>query len=105
MRQAPRRGPDGCRFDAAAVAVCRGLRARGFQNGEIVRAFDGVAERAQGRLDRVPAAAALLIVDEPTAIAAYEKAGFAREGLLRAAAHIDGQWVDVVPMGLIRDDD
>ena len=39
------------------------------------------------------------------AVAAYEKAGFAREGLLRAAAHIDGQWVDVVPMGLIRDDD
>lgn len=41
----------------------------------------------------------------PRAIAAYEKSGFAREGLLRAAAHIDGQWVDVVPMGLIRDDD
>ena len=39
------------------------------------------------------------------AITAYEKAGFAREGLLREAAHIDGQWVDVVPMGLIRDYD
>lgn len=36
------------------------------------------------------------------AIAAYEKAGFVREGLLRQAAYIDGQWVDVVPMGLIR---
>lgn len=35
------------------------------------------------------------------AIAAYVKAGFVREGLLRQAAHIDGQWVDVVPMGLI----
>jgi RimJ/RimL family protein N-acetyltransferase len=37
------------------------------------------------------------------AIGAYEKAGFVREGLLRDAAHIDGQWVDIVPMGLIRE--
>jgi len=37
------------------------------------------------------------------AIAAYEKAGFAREGLLRQAAHIEGRWVDIVPMGLIRE--
>lgn len=37
------------------------------------------------------------------AIGAYENAGFTREGLLRHAAHIDGQWVDVVPMGLIRE--
>lgn len=36
------------------------------------------------------------------AIGAYEKAGFVREGLLRQAAHIDGKWVNVVPMGLIR---
>jgi diamine N-acetyltransferase len=37
------------------------------------------------------------------AIGAYEKAGFVREGLLRQAAYIDGQWVDVVLMGLIRE--
>lgn len=36
------------------------------------------------------------------AIRVYEKAGFIREGVLRQAVHIDGQWEDVVPMGLIR---
>ena len=44
-----------------------------------------------------------VFADNARAIAAYEKAGFVREGLLRAAAHIDGQWMDVVPMGLIRE--
>jgi RimJ/RimL family protein N-acetyltransferase len=38
------------------------------------------------------------------AIRAYEKAGFAREGLLRHAAHIDGAYVDVVVMGIVRGD-
>jgi RimJ/RimL family protein N-acetyltransferase len=38
------------------------------------------------------------------AIRAYEKAGFAREGLLRQAAHIDGSYVDVVVMGILRPD-
>jgi RimJ/RimL family protein N-acetyltransferase len=36
------------------------------------------------------------------AIRAYEKAGFQREGLLREAAHIDGAYVDVVVMGILR---
>ena len=36
------------------------------------------------------------------AIRAYEKAGFQREGLLREAAHIDGRYVDVVVMGIVR---
>lgn len=33
------------------------------------------------------------------AITAYEKAGFVREGLLRDAAFIDGQYQDVIVMG------
>lgn len=36
------------------------------------------------------------------AIRAYEKVGFRREGMLREAAHIDGQYVDVVVMGILR---
>lgn len=36
------------------------------------------------------------------AIRAYEKAGFQREGQLKEAAHIDGRWVDVVVMGILR---
>jgi diamine N-acetyltransferase len=36
------------------------------------------------------------------AIRAYEKAGLRREGLLREAAHIDGRYVDVVIMGVLR---
>jgi RimJ/RimL family protein N-acetyltransferase len=36
------------------------------------------------------------------AIRAYEKVGFQREGLLREAAHIDGRYVDVVVMGILR---
>jgi RimJ/RimL family protein N-acetyltransferase len=38
------------------------------------------------------------------AIRAYEKAGFHREGLLRQHAHIDGNYVDVVPMGILREE-
>ena len=37
-----------------------------------------------------------------SAIRAYEKAGFRREGVLREAAHIDGRYVDVVVMGILR---
>lgn len=36
------------------------------------------------------------------AIHVYEKNGFVREGLLRQAACIDGQWVDVVSMAKVR---
>lgn len=36
------------------------------------------------------------------AIRAYEKCGFCREGILKEAAFIDGEWVDVIIMGLIR---
>lgn len=35
------------------------------------------------------------------AIAAYRKAGFEREGLMRKAAFISGQWVDVVMMAAL----
>jgi len=38
------------------------------------------------------------------AIRLYEKAGFKREGLLRKAAHIDGAYVDIVMMGILRED-
>ena len=33
---------------------------------------------------------------------AYEAAGFEREGLLRQAVFINGEWVDIVPMGILR---
>ncbi len=36
------------------------------------------------------------------AIRVYEKAGFAREGVLLEAAYIDGKYVDVVVMGVLR---
>ena len=36
------------------------------------------------------------------AIKAYSKCGFIKEGLLRDGAFIDGHWVDVVVMGLLR---
>lgn len=38
------------------------------------------------------------------AIRAYEKAGFVREGLLRKAAFIDGEYLDVVVMGILHED-
>ena len=34
----------------------------------------------------------------------YENVGFVKEGVLRRSAHIDGQYVDVVMMGLLRDE-
>lgn len=38
------------------------------------------------------------------AIHVYEKAGFKKEGLLRKAAHIDGKYVDVILMGILREE-
>lgn len=38
------------------------------------------------------------------AIRVYEKAGFTYEGLLRQQAHVDGQYVDVMVMGILRDE-
>lgn len=39
------------------------------------------------------------------AILAYEKNGFVREGLLREAACIDENWVDVIVMGILNKDE
>ena len=39
------------------------------------------------------------------AIGAYEKCGFAREGILRQAAYIDGKFVDVLCMALLKEKD
>jgi RimJ/RimL family protein N-acetyltransferase len=36
------------------------------------------------------------------AIGAYEAAGFKKEGVLRKAAFIGGEWVDLVPMAILR---
>lgn len=38
------------------------------------------------------------------AIRMYENCGFVREGVLRQAAHIDGNYVDVVVLGVLRGD-
>jgi UDP-4-amino-4,6-dideoxy-N-acetyl-beta-L-altrosamine N-acetyltransferase len=38
------------------------------------------------------------------AIRLYERAGFRREGVLREAASIDGAWIDVLLMALLRHD-
>jgi len=38
------------------------------------------------------------------AIRVYEKAGFVREGLLRRGAYIDGNYVDVVVMGILKEE-
>ena len=37
-------------------------------------------------------------------IRVYEKVGFVREGLLRKAAHINGAYVDVLVMGILREE-
>lgn len=39
-----------------------------------------------------------------TAIHVYEKIGFKKEGLLRKAAHIDGKYVDIGLMGILREE-
>lgn len=43
-----------------------------------------------------------VFADNAGAIRTYEKVGFRREGALREAAHIDGRYVDVVVMGILR---
>jgi len=39
------------------------------------------------------------------AVRAYQKCGFVTEGTLRDAVYIDGSWVDLIAMGLLKDDD
>jgi diamine N-acetyltransferase len=41
--------------------------------------------------------------NEP-ALRMYEKVGFTREGVLRRAAYIDGSYVDIVVMGILREE-
>jgi diamine N-acetyltransferase len=38
------------------------------------------------------------------AIRMYQKVGFVREGVLRSAAHIDGRYLDLLMMGILRDE-
>ncbi len=45
-----------------------------------------------------------VFADNARARRVYEKAGFRTEGVLRAAAHIDGRYVDVLVMGVLRAD-
>ncbi len=45
-----------------------------------------------------------VFADNAPAIRTYEKVGFKREGLLRQAAYIDGNYVDVVAMGILREE-
>ncbi|OLP59419.1 GNAT family N-acetyltransferase [Xaviernesmea oryzae] len=42
--------------------------------------------------------------DNPRAAALYRKVGFCEEGLLRKAARIDGHFIDLIQMGLLRSD-
>ena len=42
--------------------------------------------------------------DNARAIALYEKMGFAREGIVRRAARIDGQFIDAISMALLFDE-
>lgn len=42
--------------------------------------------------------------DNHPAIRVYEKVGFMREGLLRKAAYIDGAYVNIIIMGLLKDE-
>jgi len=45
-----------------------------------------------------------VLATNKAAIRIYEKAGFVREGQLRQAAHINGEYVDVVLMAVLRGD-
>jgi RimJ/RimL family protein N-acetyltransferase len=38
------------------------------------------------------------------ALRVYERVGFVREGILRKAVYIDGEYIDVVVMGILRDE-
>ncbi|WP_064682567.1 GNAT family N-acetyltransferase [Rhizobium bangladeshense] len=42
--------------------------------------------------------------DNARAIALYEKVGFAREGMVRRAARIDGRFIDAISMALLFDE-
>lgn len=42
--------------------------------------------------------------DNAAALRMYEKIGFKREGALRQAAYIDGKYLDVVVMGILREE-
>lgn len=43
-----------------------------------------------------------VFADNAVAIRTYEKVGFRREGVLRDAAYVDGRYVDVVIMGILK---
>ena len=43
-----------------------------------------------------------VFINNAAAIRVYEKVGFALEGILRQAAHIDGKYLDVMAMGILR---
>ena len=45
-----------------------------------------------------------VLASNAVAIAAYKKAGFIREGLLRQCVHIGGQYQDLLLMGILRDE-
>ena len=42
--------------------------------------------------------------DNAAAVRTYEKAGFVREGLLRGAAYVDGKYLDVLVMAILREE-
>lgn len=42
--------------------------------------------------------------DNAAAVRVYEKAGFVREGLLRGAAYVDGKYLDVLVMAILREE-
>ncbi len=42
--------------------------------------------------------------DNARAIAAYRAAGFRHEGILRQASYLDGAWVDMIAMAILRGD-
>jgi RimJ/RimL family protein N-acetyltransferase len=45
-----------------------------------------------------------VFADNGAAIRAYEKAGFRHEGLLRSAAFVDGRFLDIIVMAILRAD-
>ncbi len=45
-----------------------------------------------------------VFVTNARAIHLYEKVGFKKEGMLREAAHVNGEYIDVMVMGLLRNE-
>lgn len=45
-----------------------------------------------------------VFAENARAIRAYEKCGFAREGVLRGDGFIEGQYIDVLAMGILQED-